>query len=127
LVLSRPEFEAAVREALRELALPDGLQHNPLLRARLVMGQPGAETEKAAQPDVLRSLLKEVVNEMAAAPRRLKYHRALYHTYFQPAQTQSQAAELLDLPFSTYRRHLTTGIEQVVEVLWQWETGHAEK
>ena len=37
--------------------------------------------------------------------------------------TQEQAAELLDLPFSTYRRHLKTGMEQLTQMLWQREIG----
>ena len=31
------------------------------------------------------------------------------------------AAELLGLPFSTYRGHLTRGVERIVEWLWQRE------
>jgi hypothetical protein len=48
------------------------------------------------------------------------YH-ALHHTYFEPAPTQETAAELLDLPFSTYRYHLTNGIRRITEWLWQRE------
>jgi long-chain acyl-CoA synthetase len=32
-------------------------------------------------------------------------------------------AELLDLPFSTYRRHLKAGLTRVAELLWQKEIG----
>jgi long-chain acyl-CoA synthetase len=39
----------------------------------------------------------------------------------QPAPTQEVAAELLDLPFSTYRRHLKSAIERLTEVLWNQE------
>jgi len=35
--------------------------------------------------------------------------------------TQEAAAELLDLPFSTYRYHLTNGIKRITEWLWQRE------
>jgi predicted DNA-binding protein (UPF0251 family) len=38
-----------------------------------------------------------------------------------PVPTQEQAAELLDLPFSTFRRHLKHGVTRVAEILWQWE------
>jgi len=41
----------------------------------------------------------------------------------QPAATQELAAELLDLPFSTYRRHLKEGIENLVDTLWSRELG----
>ena len=39
------------------------------------------------------------------------------------APTQAAAAELLDLPTTTYRRHLTAGIARLTELLWQEETG----
>jgi len=40
-----------------------------------------------------------------------------------PAPTQEAAAELLDIPFSTYRRHLTSGIQRLTEILWREEVG----
>ena len=60
---------------------------------------------------------------MQASPKDLKYYRAVYHTFVQPAATQEVAAELLDLPFSTYRRHLKAGIARVTDLLWQREIG----
>ena len=33
------------------------------------------------------------------------------------------AAELLDLPFSTYRRHLSAGVARVAEILWTRDIG----
>lgn len=35
--------------------------------------------------------------------------------------------ELLDLPFSTYRRHLKSGVTGLTEALWQLEVGSTEK
>ncbi|GAA3220480.1 hypothetical protein [Nonomuraea helvata] len=35
--------------------------------------------------------------------------------------TQEAAAERLGLPYSTYRRHLVSGIERVCEDLWRRE------
>lgn len=75
-------------------------------------------TERAT---ALQGLLKEAAQSLQAAPREARLYRALHHTYFQPAPTQEQAAELLDIPFSTYRRHLKEGIARVVELLWQKE------
>jgi hypothetical protein len=34
---------------------------------------------------------------------------------------------VLDLPFSTFRRHLKAGITQVTDMLWQREIGGLEK
>jgi hypothetical protein len=52
-----------------------------------------------------------------------KLYRVLVHTYFQPLATQEQVAEVLDLPFSTYRRHLKAGLTRLSELLWQKEIG----
>ena len=39
------------------------------------------------------------------------------------AEAGRLVAELLGLPFSTYRRHLRAGISKVAEILWQEEIG----
>jgi len=57
-------------------------------------------------------------------PRNNRLYRALYHLYFQPAATQAQAADLLDLPFRIYCRHLRAGIEYLIETWWQQELEH---
>jgi DNA-directed RNA polymerase specialized sigma24 family protein len=75
----------------------------------------------------LQTVVKEAAEKLHAAPRQRKFYDALHHTYFHPALTQEQAAELLDLPFSTFRRHLKTGIEQLTQLLWQREIGGLEK
>ena len=54
-------------------------------------------------------------------PRDKKLLRALDRTYLRPAATQERAAEVLGLPFSTYRRHLSHGVERVVAWLWERE------
>lgn len=61
--------------------------------------------------------LLAAVEQLRSHPRDEKLHRALDRTYLRPAATQELAAELLDLPFSTYRRHLTHGIARVATVL----------
>lgn len=48
-------------------------------------------------------------------------HGALKLTYFDPGRTQQETAELLKLPFSTYRRHLGCGVERICRWLWQRE------
>jgi hypothetical protein len=71
----------------------------------------------------LQAALREEIEGLGRSPREAKLSRALVHTYVEPAPTQERAAELLDLPFSTYRRHLTGGIARVVELLWRRELG----
>ena len=49
----------------------------------------------------------------------------LNRTFVRAAPNQEAAAEVLGLPFSTYRRHLGRAVEQVTEVLWAMEIGSA--
>lgn len=122
LVLSQPEFEAAVRQALRDYTRSDLLAANPLMRSRLVI--------KAAEPSApavtLQSLLSEASATLTGNPKDEKLYRAIYHTYLEPAPTQEQAAERLDLPFNTYRYHLAGGIRRIAEWLWQRELHDSE-
>ena len=117
LALSQPEFADAVRRALRDLHSPGALATNPLARARVVRER---EAEVSA-PEALRGLLREALDALRDDPRSEKLMRALECTYVRPAPTQEAAAELLNLPFSTYRGHLTRGLEWVVDWLWQRE------
>ena len=117
LALSQPEFADAVRRALRDLHRPDALAANPLTRTRVVRER----TAERPAHEALRELLDEAVDALRADRRGEKLVRALDRTYLRPAPTQEAAAELLDLPFSTYRGHLTRGVERVVDWLWQRE------
>ena len=66
---------------------------------------------------------RRTIEALNAAPKDVKFYRAIYHTYVQPAPTQELAAEILDVPFSSYRRHLKSGIEQITAMLWHREVG----
>jgi hypothetical protein len=48
-------------------------------------------------------------------------------TFFVGVSAQEAAAERLGLPVSTYRRHLTRGIEELIELLWGQELYGAEQ
>jgi hypothetical protein len=124
LVLSEPEFVDAVRRALRDYTRSDLLVENPLLRSRLI-GEMISEMAASDPIAALQALLRDSVELLKGNPKDEKLYRALWHTYFEPAATQEQAAELLDLPFSTYRYHLTTGVDRIVTRLWHLELhGH---
>lgn len=69
----------------------------------------------------LQTLLKQAAESLQSSPRNEKLYRAVYRTYLNPAPSQEQAAELLDLPFSTYRRHLKAGMIRIADILWQRE------
>jgi hypothetical protein len=127
LVLSQSEFFEAVRHALRHVASPNVLLSSPLLRSRLVIEQVTHKTGQRERVTALQTSIEAAVESLQSSPREEKLYRALNRTYLKPAPTQEKAAELLDLPFSTYRRHLKAGIARVAEILWQQEIGWLEK
>ncbi len=123
LVLSREEFEAAVKEALKSYTRPDALKQSLLLRTRLVMEKAGANASRTDRVTALREIIKEIVQVMKASPKDLKLLRPVNYTYLAPLDTQELVADRLGLPFSTYRRHLVAGVLRMVELLWQRELG----
>jgi hypothetical protein len=72
--------------------------------------------------DRLRRLLEAAVETLRSHPRDEKLYRAVWHTYFEPAESQELAAERLGLPFSTFRYRLKGGVERVIELLWEQDT-----
>jgi hypothetical protein len=117
LVLSQHEFAEAVRQALRDLDDGARLAKNPLLRARLVRDVRG----DALEPAALAALLREAIDTLRRHPKDHSRLLAVERTYVNPAPSQEIAAERLGRPFSTYRRHLTQGVERIVDWLWQRE------
>lgn len=122
-VLSQREFAAAVQEALKHLTRPNALRENALLRSRLVVERTGGAANAGERSAALQALIAEVCATLENSPRERKFYQALYHAYLHPASSQEQAAILTDTPFSTFRRHLKTGILRVTELLWQRELG----
>ena len=115
-VMDFDEFSRAVRAALHDLGRPDRLGGSELARSRLVSGE-----SVVARGQAVQALLKEAAAQLADSPRDRRGYRALHHTYLQPAGSQQRAAELLDLPMSTFRRHLAAGLERITELLWERE------
>lgn len=123
IALSETEFAEAVRDALRDFTQPDLLATNPLIQSRVVLDRTGRTGNMRPRAAALQAIIREAAEALQASPRDAKLYRAVYHTYLQPAPTQEQAAELLDVPFSTYRRHLKSGVQRLTEMLWQQEIG----
>ncbi|MBB5083955.1 ATP-binding protein [Nonomuraea endophytica] len=115
-VLSRAEFAEAVRQALRHLSRKDALAASPLTRTRLIAEGAGENPATA-----LGDLLRRAIDDLREDPRSAKFHRALTVTFRSGTPTQELAAERLGLPLTTYRRHLTAGIERVRADLWHRE------
>lgn len=116
--LSQPAFADAVRHGLRDLQQPELLARNPLRQTGLVAARAAGDIPEGA---ALAHLIREAVESLRAHPRDDKRWRAMDRTYLRPAASQERAAELLGLPFSTYRRHLTEGVARVVAYLWDME------
>lgn len=112
ITFTETEFAAALRQALRDYTRPDLLATNPLLRSRLL---PPTEQTPAA----LQTVLRQAILNFSHNPKDARLYRALWHTYIEPEATQEKTAERLDLPFNTYRYHLTTGLERLVAALWK--------
>jgi hypothetical protein len=117
-VLSRPDFEAAVRQVLRDLLEP-ALATNPLLRSRLAHEHAHGAPSAAS----LRALIGQAAAELRSRPgsKSDKLYQALACTYLEPAATQELAAERLGLPFNTYRYRLAAAITRLTDSLWQGE------
>ena len=117
--LSRTRFAEALRWALRDLHRPEQLRANPLMGSRLAIDLDGSSTQR------LRASLVAGIGQIGAGPRSGRLERVLDRTYVHPAPTQEAAAEVLDVPFSTYRRHLGRAVEQLTDLLWDVEIGEA--
>jgi hypothetical protein len=112
--LDRAGFGVAVRSALQQLNHPERLAGNPLLGT--VLGADAA---------ALRARVVMAVERLAGEPKGDQLRAVLNRTFVRPAPSQEVAAEVLGLPFSTYRRHLAKAIESVTELLWSVEIGTA--
>jgi hypothetical protein len=124
-VMTWNEFEEAIRSALRHWHRPRELAANPLLRSRLVAASAVGDT---ADPiDTLRGVLVRSVDQLADDPANRQLDDVLRTTFFADVPTQEAAADRLGLPFSTYRRHLSRGIERVTELLWSQELDGGEQ
>lgn len=114
-VLSREEFDAAVRAVLRSWRRPDQLAASPLARARIAV-------EEGAEPvATLRRAITDAIGALGRDPRAEHLHRAVDMTFLHRAPSQEAAASQLGLPFSTYRRHLARGLKEICDLLWSSE------
>ena len=115
--VAREQFQDAVRAALRDYTRAEKLATNPLCDTHLARN----ESTALAKATSLQAKLREAAKALQSNPKDLKLYRALWHTYFEPLATQERVAERLGLPFSTYRHHLSRGIDSVAAWLWQHE------
>lgn len=115
--VNRTRFTAAVKAALQTLHRPEQLATNPLLGSKLAATTSGPTTEQ------LRATIEDAVACLANEPKGDQLRAVLHRTYLRPAPTQEAAAEVLDLPLSTYRRYLAKALEHLTDLLWTIEIG----
>ena len=118
--LDRDRFAAAVRAALRDLHRPPLLATNPLLGTALATAAPAPA---GSAVEGLRATLEYAAARLADEPRGEVLSAVVRRTYLRPARSQEAAAEVLGLPFSTYRRHLTRALERITDLCWAIEIG----
>ena len=86
---------------------------------------PGASRRRAGTalgPDLRASLLAGIAR-LAEEPKGEPLRRVLDRTYLCGTPSQEAAAEVLGLPFSTYRRYLARATARLVDLLWAAEVG----
>ncbi len=110
--LPRESFDDAVRQALLLWRQPDGLRSSRLASTPLVPVD--ADPVDAA----VRAVVRQALEDMRVDPRGLRGHDAVTATYLSGAPTQQAAARRLGVPFSTYRRHLKQGVQDLCDRLW---------
>ncbi len=119
IALDEADFADAVRATLRDFTRPDQLATNPLVASRVVRDAAACGSEGG--PPALTETVRQAFAVLDDHPKTDRARRAVDRTYLRGAVTQEAAAEVLDMAFSTYRRHLATGIDLLVDQLWQWE------
>ncbi len=124
IALSESVFADGLKDAFKHMARPGGLRGNPLLGCRMVQEAAGSTgATDAARSDALKQLIVTHAALLEGNARDVKLYRAFYHTYIKPAVSQEAASELIDVPFSSYRRHLQSAAERITSTLWQQELG----
>jgi hypothetical protein len=102
---------------LQSLHRPDQLAANPLIGSALAGGPIDPSTDR------LRATIETAVAHLGNQPKGDQLRAVLHRTYLRAAPTQEAAAEVLDLPLSTYRRYLAKALEQLTDLLWTVEIG----
>lgn len=119
--LSRDDFRAAVKQALRRFHRPDLLADSPLLALRFVRRHRPEASSEPERVEALRHIMEEQARQFCQSERDEALYRVLEKTYFRPVAKQMVAAAELNLSFGTYRRYLGQAVDRLVAGLWRLE------
>lgn len=120
--LSRSEFHAAALDALKSLQRPAQLARNPLAACALVVQHAGPDAQPAACGRLLGEQVQAVIATFGEADDNgRRWQRVLHRAYIAPAHSHKEAAALLNMGYSTFRRQLGEAREVLIEELWQEE------
>ena len=100
----------AVKEGLKHFVFAEQLTDNPLLGARAIVKACGAQASPLERARMFAETAQRGRLQPAEEPRDAKLYRSLHVTYLEPTENQELAAQHLDVPFSTYRRHSEAGL-----------------
>lgn len=118
LVLNRPDFNEAVRNALRVMHDIAQMRHSPLIHARCVAAFVPANASISQRVKFLQGALNQAINKIKEQKDSRSYD-ALHLAFVAPDFTQDDAAKQLNISLSTFRRNLNSGIDEVCEMLWE--------
>ncbi len=107
----RAAFEEGVLEALRRWHAPREFATSVLLRSSLV---PPDSADPVAD---LRAAIITALDALQVDPAGVKAHEVLTATYIAAPRTLKAAARRLGVPYGTYRRHLATAKDRLIEQL----------
>ncbi|MBT0769904.1 AAA family ATPase [Kineosporia sp. J2-2] len=112
-ILSRMDFDEAVRAGLRDLHRPEQLAANPLLRSRVV----DKNRSQGRTPDQTLTRLYQT------APLPPDLQDLITRTFLNPAPKQQRVAADLHLSFNTFRRRRDQAVARIADWLWEQEIG----
>ena len=120
-VFDESTFRNLVRKALIDFDSGTALSQNPLIRSRLVATHAGSLASTEIRVAALREQIREAAAGLPTVQKSIRVRDLLIWTYLDVRGRQREIADLLNLPFSTYRDHLSRAQKALGDVLWAAE------
>ncbi len=121
IIFSKEDFEKAIKDVLHNLNRPQKLIENPIIYSKIISDGVKADAGAKERIDFLIEMVRELIESIRVLPKHEKFYQVLLKTYVLPMESQEKAADTLDISFSTFRRYLKTGVNLLVDLLWNKE------